>query len=331
MLISVIIPVYNGAQTLPACLRALKKQTVSPEAFEIIVVDDGSTDGSALVAQQPGVRVIRQNNAGAAAARNHGARVAQGELLLFTDADCVPAPDWVAQLSAPFADATVAGAKGVYQTAQTELTPRFVQMEYESKYERMADAETIDFVDTYSAAYRREVFWAVGGFDVTFPGASVEDQEFSFRVAEAGHRLVFAPQAMVLHTHDRSAPEYARRKYSIGYWKNWVVQRHPDKLRHDSHTPQILKVQMGLAGLGFVFVALAGLWRQTGWLKAALIAWAGAALSDFPLYQKIWRRDRPVLWVAPWLLWVRAVSLGIGFGWGLIRLKFLSGRRDEAG
>lgn len=331
-MISVIIPVYNGSKTLPACLRALKNQTILPEAFEIIVVDDGSTDGTALVAQQPGVRVLRQSNAGAAAARNYGARVAQGELLLFTDADCVPAPDWVARMSAPFADATVAGAKGVYRTAQVGLTSRFVQMEYESKYDRMAGAETIDFVDTYSAAYRREVFWAVGGFDVAFPGASVEDQEFSFRVAEAGYRLVFAPQAMVLHTHDRSPLEYARRKYFIGYWKNWVVQRHPDKLKRDSHTPQMLKAQMGLAGLGFVFAALAILSRQAGWLKAGVLAWAGAALTDFPLYKKIWRRDRPVLWIAPWLLWVRAVTLGAGFGWGFIKLRLLSGRRrNEAG
>ena len=75
--------------------------------------------------------------------------------------------------------------------------PRFTQLEYEDRYDRMAGVESIDFVDTYSAAYRRDIFLANGGFDRTFPTASVEDQEFSFRLTEKGYRLVFVPSAKV--------------------------------------------------------------------------------------------------------------------------------------
>ena len=96
-MISVIVPVKDGAQTLPACLEALLRQDGQRFGvdYEIIVVDDGSRDESARIAAQMGLRVISQANAGPAAARNLGASLAGGQLLAFTDADCVPLPDWL--------------------------------------------------------------------------------------------------------------------------------------------------------------------------------------------------------------------------------------------
>ena len=168
---SVIVPVYNGADTLPRCLQALQAQTFPVDRFEIIVVDDGSTDGSAEVARSFGAPVVSQLNAGPAAARNHGAKMARGDVLLFTDADCAPDPDWIERMAGSFEIPEVAGVKGIYRTQQRGLVARFVQAEYEDKYDRMRSLETIDFVDTYSAGYRTEVFWAFDGFDVSFPFA----------------------------------------------------------------------------------------------------------------------------------------------------------------
>jgi glycosyltransferase involved in cell wall biosynthesis len=173
VIISVIVPAYNAERTLDACLSALTRQFVPPGMqMEIIVVDDGSVDDTAHVASRYGVRLIRQANAGPSAARNAGAGAARGELLLFTDADCAPAPDWAARMAAPFADPDVAGAKGVYQTAQMEPVARFVQVEYEDRYDRMRGQSHIDFIDTYAAAYRRDIFLEAGGFDTTFRTAS---------------------------------------------------------------------------------------------------------------------------------------------------------------
>lgn len=336
-MISVIVPAYNAEATLGRCLAALSDQTHPPD--EVIIVDDGSTDGTAELAHryalrqgsQPSVRVISQDNAGPAAARNAGGRVAQGDLLLFTDADCVPAPDWVARLAAAFADPSVAGAKGVYQTSQAELVARFVQIEYEDKYDRMRGRERIDFVDTYSAGYRRAIFLQAGGFDTTFPTASVEDQEFSFRLAQAGHRLVFVPDARVSHLHDRTLSEYARRKFWIGYWKALVTRRYPSKLARDSHTPQVLKVQMGLVGAGGLLLALDALlrlgqvlFRRTRDADArlglrpqsarwGLNCWAAFGLTTLPFVRKATSKDRAVAVLAPLLLFVRAWALGVGF------------------
>jgi cellulose synthase/poly-beta-1,6-N-acetylglucosamine synthase-like glycosyltransferase len=317
-LVSVIIPVYNGSQSLPACLEALQRQTYRP--VEVIVVDDGSTDGTAAIAAQCGVKVLCQVHAGPAAARNLGAHAARGDILLFTDADCTPVRDWVERMVAPFADPNVAGAKGEYRTRQGELVARFVQQEYQARYDRMAGQADIDFVDTYSAAYRRDLFLAAGGFDTIFPTASVEDQEFSFRLAGQGYRLVYVPGAIVYHQHDRTLAEYVRRKYRIGFWKALVMRRYPAKLMRDSHTPQLLKVQMALAALGGVLLLggmLAGSWMV---LAAGGLAWCLLLLSGSDLYAKILRRDAPVLLVAPALLFVRAWALGWGFLLGSLRL-----------
>src|SRR4029079_18373093 len=174
---------------------------------------------------------------------------ARGDLVLFTDGDCEPAPDWIVQMSAPFADPEVAGARGVYLTRQTALVARFVQQEYQDKYDRTARRSSIDFIDTYSAAYRRAVFLENGGFEGAFSAPSVEDQELSFRLAEKGYRLVFAPQAAVYHQHDSSLGEYIRRKYWIGYWKAFLLRWHPENALGDSHTPPSQRVQMALLGL----------------------------------------------------------------------------------
>jgi glycosyltransferase involved in cell wall biosynthesis len=325
--ISVIIPVYNGSRTLPACLQALQRQTRPPD--EIVVVDDGSTDDTAAIAATFGVIVLSQSNAGPAAARNRGAQAAEGDILLFTDADCVPATDWVDRMAAPFADPTVAGTKGEYRTRQRELVARFVQQEYQDRYDRMVGQSSIDFVDTYSAGYRRHLFLAAGGFDTLFPTASVEDQEFSFRLAERGYRLVYVPGAVVYHQHDRTVGEYIRRKYWIGFWKALVTRRHPAKLARDSHTPQVLKVQMVLAALGGTLLLGSSLAtsktsrvaRAGGWLS-----WVFLLLSGIRFYSKIGRRDAPVLTVASSLLFLRAWALGLGFLLG--NLRFILWRGD---
>ena len=135
---SIIIPTFNGASRIGYCLDSLVKQTAGRNV-EILVVDDGSTDNTAdVIRGYSSVRLITQANAGPASARNRGALAAQGTILLFTDDDCVPLPDWLDAMLEPFKDADVVGAKGVYRTHQKSLAARFVQIEYEDKYRLMA-------------------------------------------------------------------------------------------------------------------------------------------------------------------------------------------------
>jgi len=316
-MISVIVPAYDAEETVGLCLDALASQTVCRDAYEIIVVDDGSTDGTLSVAAGHDVVVLHQAHAGPAVGRNLGAGEARGDLLLFTDADCVPAPDWIEQLAGAFADPQVVGAKGAYRTHQKALVARFVQLEYEERYARMLPLPQIDFVDTYSAAYRRDVFLENGGFDARFPTASVEDQELSFRLAAQGYRLVFVPEAVAYHTHDCRLGEYWRRKFNIGFWKALLLRWHPGRALRDSHTPQVLKVQMLLMALLCVALLIAPWWRGTILGGAAILAML--VVSSLPLVGRALRRDTWLAVVVPAFVLVRALALGLGLAVGFIR------------
>ena len=224
--VSVIVPADNAECTIDRCLSALLHQTVPRESYEVVVVDDGSSDGTrARVRHHDGVRLLTQDHAGPAVARNLGVKHAQGDIVLFTDSDCEPCEDWIEHMLAPFDDEDIAGVKGAYLTRQHEIVARFAQVEYEDKYDHMVQEKYIDFVDTYAAGYRRDIFVDNGGFDAAFPVASVEDQEFSFRLARRGYRMVFVTEARVYHWgHPRNLWTYWQRKFRIGYWKVLVAR-----------------------------------------------------------------------------------------------------------
>jgi GT2 family glycosyltransferase len=315
----VIVPARNAAHTLGACLAALAPQLAALAPAELIVVDDGSTDPTAELAEQHGALVERLAGLGPAAARNAGARRARGWLLVFVDADCLPAPGCLAALLRAFDDPTVAGARGAYRGPQRSLVARFNQLELEEKQERMAASRQVTVIDTACAAYRRAVFCRHGGFDERFPSTSAEDVELSFRLTAAGARLLFVPEAQVRHQHADSLRRYAWRKLRFGYFRARLYRRYPDRLREDGYTPRLMPVQIGLA--------LAGLALGTFslWLPAlrrlTLGAWLGFGLSTLPLGWRAWRTDRTLLPLVPPLLLVRALALGGGLllgGLGLL-------------
>lgn len=316
--VSVIIPAYNASKTLEACLTALQQQTV---AAEIIVVDDGSADHTSALAQSYGVTVITfQQNQGRSAARNIGAKAATGDVLLFTDADCEPIPNWIAEMVKPFEhDPTVVGVKGAYYCKQREPVARFTQLELEEKYAMMAQQKSISFIDTYAAAYRRDVFLANNGFDKTLTYSMVEDQDFSFRLAAQNHKMVFTPSARVYHQHLTHPFHYWWRKWEIGKWKTVVLRRYPERRENDSRTPLTLKLQFGLAGL------------LTGLLPIAIFVYplrkvmqlllGVFAITTIPFHWRAARRDPLMLPLLLPLLLLRAFGLAHGYLYGLVRLR----------
>ncbi len=317
---SVVIPAYQAAGLIGICLRSLFAQQRRPDRLQVIVVDDASRDDTAERAEAlageaaaAGVelRVLRQpDNRGPAAARNAGAAAATGEVVLFTDSDCDPAPDWVAEMLAPFADPTVSAVKGAYRTRQTSLAARFAQAEFEDRYRLLEKSETVDVVFSYSAAFRTQVFREFGGFDTRFPVADNEDTEFSYRIAEAGHRAVFNPRALIYHRHPETLARYLRKKVSRGYWRVVVYRRFPGKAVKDSYTPQSLKLQIALT-----YGAL-GLLLLSPLAPALFVAAAAAAAVDLattlPFAAWLVRRDPVLALAAPPLLIARALALGAG-------------------
>jgi glycosyltransferase involved in cell wall biosynthesis len=312
---SVVIPAYNAAGTLPACLAALSQQTLAGPDFEIIVADDGSTDGTALVAAEAGAnRVLVLPHRGPAAARNSGIAAARGETILFTDADCRPAPDWLAQMLRPLDDTDVSGVKGSYRTQQREVIARLAQCEFEERYNRQELLPSIDFVDTYAAAFRSAVLREVGGFNPAFPHADNEDVDLSYRLAERGYRLVFNRQAVVYHRHAAAWRDYARLKAHRGYWRMAVYRLHPGKALRDSYTPQLLKLQVLLVYLALGLALPSLFWPPLLW--ATLISLAALLLSAWPFTKLVARLDKPIAPWAPWFVAVRAFSFAAGVAAG---------------
>ncbi|MCU0625157.1 MAG: glycosyltransferase [Gemmatimonadaceae bacterium] len=217
--VSVVVPTYGRAAILERCLHALAAQRYPAHRWEVVVVDDGSAVPVRPSTSLPcALRVIRQANAGPAAARNRGAACATGTLLAFTDDDCLPTPHWLSALVD-----TLRGAPGAlvggpvenvlyddpYATATDALT-RFLY----DYHERRRSAH--GFYMTSNLALRAESFRAVGGFDERFRHAAGEDREFSDRCRAAGHPLVFAPHALVQHAHALTLHGFARQHLRYG-------------------------------------------------------------------------------------------------------------------
>ncbi|MBF0539607.1 MAG: glycosyltransferase [Nitrospirae bacterium] len=320
MRVSVIIPAYNAQSTIVRCVEGVLGQVFDRGDYEVIVVDDGSGDATVeLLAGLP-IRLYRQPNRGPASARNHGAREASGDILLFTDSDCVCDQAWIQEMIRPFDNPDIAAVKGVYGSGslltvagntQESLTSRFAQVEFEERYEILKKAASIDMIDTYCAAIKREVFEAIGGFDEGFSSANNEDTDLSYRLSIAGHRMVFNPNAIVHHlNHPASILKYARQKFWRGYWRMVVYKRYPQKMLKDSYTPQSLKLQiLTVFGLLF-FLALTPAYKPFCYVSLFLAA--AYVLLTLGFVRFAFSRDRLIGLLSPLYLVLRAISIGCG-------------------
>jgi glycosyltransferase involved in cell wall biosynthesis len=314
--VSVVVPAYNAAHTLGVCLSALSSQDYPAGLYEVIVVDDGSSDSTRETIKGFRVRYARQENRGPATARNRGAAMASGEILLFTDSDCVPDQGWMREMVAPFGDPEVMAVKGAYRTEQRSVVARFSQIEFEERFEMLKRASSIDMVDTYSAGFRKKAFDGMKGFDTSFPAANNEDTELSYRMSMAGFRMVFNPRAVVRHlNHPATVARYSRLKFWRGYWRIAVYRRYPGKMLKDTYTPQTLKLQTLCVYLGAALAPLAAFFPGYVIYPLALVALSFVALS-LPFTLRAMRRDLLVGLLSPAMLFVRAASIGLGAIWG---------------
>lgn len=223
MRVSVIVPVRNAAATLPRALAALARQDLR-EAYEVLVVDNGSDDGSADIAEQAGgpVRVVRQENLGPAAARNRGAALARGTALAFTDADCYPEAGWLrAGLAALEGRDLVQG--GVRPDPEARRAPfdRTLRVGRES-----------GLYETANLFVSRETFERLGGFEsVVAPTAESpfgEDVWFGWRVRRLGGETGFSSDAVVHHAvFPRGGGAFARERLRLRYFPA-IVARIPE-------------------------------------------------------------------------------------------------------
>ena len=219
---SIVIPTYNRPDRLNTCLESLTGLDYSRDRFEVIIVDDGSEQPLDNIVQrydeQINITLVRQENKGPAQARNHGADIAQGEYLAFTDDDCTLAPDWLSALEKCLADhpnSLVGGytinalENNLYSTASQLL------INYIYEYYNVL-SQGAQFFASNNFALARELFHKVGKFDVSFPLAAGEDREFCDRVLYRGYSLNYAPEAIIYHHHQLTLKKFWRQHFNYG-------------------------------------------------------------------------------------------------------------------
>jgi cellulose synthase/poly-beta-1,6-N-acetylglucosamine synthase-like glycosyltransferase/peptidoglycan/xylan/chitin deacetylase (PgdA/CDA1 family) len=217
--VSVIVPAHNEAANIAATVRSL---TASERPVEVVVVDDGSTDHTAEIVQRlalPGVRVIRQANAGKPAALNTGIAAARGEIIVMIDGDTVFEPGTVTELLAPFADPQVGGVAGRACVAgQRSLLTAWQHIEYvvgfgidRRVYDQWRCMPTIPGV---AGAFRRATLLAVGGVS---SDTLAEDTDLTMAICRAGWRVVYQPEARSHTETPRTLPDLWRQRYRWCY------------------------------------------------------------------------------------------------------------------
>lgn len=219
---SIVVPTYNRPDRLVLCLQALAHLNYPRERFEVIVVDDGSPEPivrhSLSFRDRLDLRLVRQDRAGPAAARNTGARIAKFEHLAFTDDDCTPDPGWLGAFARALADTPDAMAGG-----------RTINVLGNNIY-AVASQSIVDFLYSYYGAERgnapfftsnnlvapRRQFLDLGGFDETFQLAAAEDRELGMRWRQEVGRLRFVHDAIVGHAHPLTLRRFLRQHANYG-------------------------------------------------------------------------------------------------------------------
>ncbi len=233
--ISIVIPAFNAERTIVDSVAAAGEQRWAGERPEVIVVDDGSTDSTAAVAERAGARVIRQDNAGPAAARNRGWRESTGDLVFFTDSDCFPHSDWISRLTALLDDEKCGAAGGSYAAAnQEEILAACIQEEIAARHRRMR--RKVRFLGSFNLAVKRSVLEELGGFHTEYRRASGEDNEFSYRMRKAGYNLLFDREALVAHVHPTHLVPYLKEQLRHGYWRMRLYKDHPEQMSGDDYS-----------------------------------------------------------------------------------------------
>ena len=256
--VSVIVPAYNASSTIGQTLEALSRQNCF-QPFEVIVVDDGSVDNTAeIVRAFATVKYVRQDNAGPASARNHGAKLAQGDYLAFTDSDCIPHEDWISLLLAGFSESQVAVVAGSYGIANPgSILARCVYKEIIWRHEHLMPDFPNSF-GSYNFCVKKGVFDAVGGFDMAYRAASGEDNDLSYKIIRSGWRIYFEPKALVDHYHPTQVIKYLKEQYRHGFWRFKMYKDHPRMMKGDGYTfwKDVIEVPLAACSLGALVLSL---------------------------------------------------------------------------
>lgn len=323
--ISVVIPVCNGGRGFTNCLRGVAKAV--PPPAEVIIVADGDGDGAWHLGQRYGARILRiPTRGGPARARNLGARAAGGDILFFIDADVTIPAEAVGQVVAIFShEPDLAAVFGSYDDAPAASNFLSQYKDLLHHYIHQTSGESAATFWAGCGAIRRDVFFAVGGFDEGYRQPSIEDIELGYRLKQAGYRIRLWKTLQVKHSKRWGVGSLLRSDFFHRAipWTELILRDR--RLINDLNLRLSSRVSVVLAHT--LVVALVGSWR---WASFWIFAWAAAVgllALNAPVYRFFWRKRGLgfALLAIPWH-WFYYVYSGFAFALGMARHLLHNGR-----
>lgn len=281
--ISVVVPTYNRLELLKDQVNALMSQTLPSEQYEVIVVNDGSGDGTKSYLDRVedfyfNLKVFHRQNGGPAKARNTALKVAKGKIIAFTDDDCLVDSNWLETILSQWQDSIV-GMQGSTYTDREKVTPLTHQIDNETGH---------NSVPTCNAAYLRSTLLFIEGFDESFPSPHNEDADVSWRIQQIG-KVTFCPQMRVYHPPRKDSFKKVSRRMKIMaseftlYRKNpKLYQKYRDRgpLRH-------IYGKVFFQHIGYHFLSRVKLWKtpllMIQGMSLAVIWWIDLIMK-FPIF-----------------------------------------------
>lgn len=246
--ISIIVPVLNGERFIGKCLESIAKLNYPKNDFEVIIVDNGSKDRTVDIIknfqryENIDIKLHFQKIRSSYAARNLGIKNAKGDIIIFTDADCIVYEDWLTNIIKPFTDETVGGVAGeILSAGGDSLTEKYSIDEGVLSQRRTFNSKFLPYAQTANAAYRKELFDLIGYFDEVISGG---DADYSWRMQlKTDYMMVFAEDAIVLHKHRTDLKGLFKQRFKHGY--GYILIRNKYKNYQDqsinAHIPDASK------------------------------------------------------------------------------------------
>jgi glycosyltransferase involved in cell wall biosynthesis len=244
--VSIVIPTKNSGAILEKCLASIESQDYPKDGYEVIIVDGHSTDNTVEIAGRYGCTAVYEEIGTIGGARNVGVAYSKGDYIIFTDADCVAARDWLSNLIKEFNDETIASVGGPNITPEGDtnfargvgIALAFLSSPGPRYGVNSRHVREIYHNPTCNSAYNRRMFEAVGGFNSRL--ITCDDEELDYRIRERGYTILYTPDARVFHYRRPTWKSFMEMAYRYGIGRMQAIKLHWQMGRWYHFTPSAI-------------------------------------------------------------------------------------------